>query len=178
MCLREHPGLVEMLGYTVPSAETARKSLSLFHDESKIEEARRALGAGGLSYSPDESAPLQGLAAVNREVVQELGSTPSEAEDRHPRSGRHHHRELEAAGQAHLRGLPRISNHLGAVGGDERGGGRRAPRRQRAGASDARHHRLPLEFWPPRLLPCSFGRIHVPTDGLRAGRIGMTNSPE
>ena len=33
--LREHPGLVEMLGYTVPSAETARKFLSHFNDETK-----------------------------------------------------------------------------------------------------------------------------------------------
>ena len=52
MCLREHPGLVEMLGYTVPSAETARKFLSHFHDESKIEQAQRALGAGGTELQP------------------------------------------------------------------------------------------------------------------------------
>jgi Transposase DDE domain group 1 len=71
--LREDPGLVEMLGYMAPSAEAARKFLYHFHDESKLEQAQRALGDGRLSYIPDESAPLQGLAAVNRDVVQELG---------------------------------------------------------------------------------------------------------
>jgi hypothetical protein len=71
--LRQDPGLAEMLGYTAPSAEAARKFLYHFHDESKIEQAQRALGEGRLSYIPEESAPLQGLAAVNREVVQELG---------------------------------------------------------------------------------------------------------
>jgi hypothetical protein len=71
--LREDAGLVERLGYRVSSAEAARKFLYHFYDESKIEPAQRGLGEGRLSYLPEESAPLQGLAAVNREAVQDLG---------------------------------------------------------------------------------------------------------
>ena len=71
--LQEDPGLAEMLGHAVPSPEAARKFLYQFHDESKIEQAQQELPGGQLSYIPEESAPLRGLAQVNQEVVQELG---------------------------------------------------------------------------------------------------------
>jgi hypothetical protein len=71
--LREDAGLAEMLGHAVPSAEAARKFLYQFHDEGKIEQAQQELAPGRVSYIPEESAPLQGLAQVNEEVVQELG---------------------------------------------------------------------------------------------------------
>jgi hypothetical protein len=63
----------QMLGHEVPSPEAARKFLYQFHDEEKIEQAQRELPAGQVSYIPDESAPLRGLAQVNQEVVQEMG---------------------------------------------------------------------------------------------------------
>lgn len=71
--LREDAGLEEMLGHGVPSAEAARKFLYQFHDGEKIEQAQQALPADRVSYIPQESSGLQGLAEVNREVVRELG---------------------------------------------------------------------------------------------------------
>src|SRR6266568_68355 len=71
--LREDAGLAEMLGHAVPSAEAARKFLYQFHDEAKIEQAQRELPVGRVAMIPGESAPLEALAKVNQEVVQELG---------------------------------------------------------------------------------------------------------
>jgi hypothetical protein len=71
--LREDPGLAEMLGHEVPSAEAARKFLYQFHEEEKIQQAQRELPVGQVSYIPEESAPLRGLAQVNQDVVRELG---------------------------------------------------------------------------------------------------------
>ena len=39
--LREEPGLSEMIGHGIPSPEVAGKFLYQFHDEKKIEEAKR-----------------------------------------------------------------------------------------------------------------------------------------
>jgi len=71
--LREDAGLGEVLGHAVPSAEAARKFLYQFHDPEKIAQAQQELAPGRVSYIPEESAPLRGLARVNEEVVQELG---------------------------------------------------------------------------------------------------------
>ena len=71
--LREDAGLAEMLGHALPSAEAARKFLYQFHDEEKMEQAQQELAPGRVSYIPEESAPLQGLAQVNQELVKELG---------------------------------------------------------------------------------------------------------
>jgi hypothetical protein len=71
--LREDAGLAEMLGHAVPSAEAARKFLYQFHDETKIAQAQRELPVGRVAAIPGESAPLEALAKVNRDVVQELG---------------------------------------------------------------------------------------------------------
>jgi Transposase DDE domain group 1 len=71
--LGEDPGLPEMLGHAVPGGEAARKFLYQFHDEEKIEQAQRELPVGQVSYIPEESGGLRGLAQVNRDVVKELG---------------------------------------------------------------------------------------------------------
>jgi hypothetical protein len=71
--LREDGGLAEMLGHAVPSAEAARKFLYQFHEEEKLEQAQGALPAERVSYIPEESAGLRGLAQVNQDVVRELG---------------------------------------------------------------------------------------------------------
>jgi hypothetical protein len=71
-CLREDRGLAAILGHQVPSAVAARKFLYQFHDPEKIEQAQRELPKGELSYVPEESAPLRGLAQVNQDVVREL----------------------------------------------------------------------------------------------------------
>jgi len=71
--LREDGGLAEMLGHAVPSAEAARKFLYQFHAEEKIEQARQVLPGERVSYIPEESQALQGLAQVNQDVVRELG---------------------------------------------------------------------------------------------------------
>ena len=77
--LREDAGLAEMLGHSIPSAEAARKFLNQFHDAEKIAQAQRALPLDRVAYIPGESAALEGLAAVNRDVVGELGRRcPSE----------------------------------------------------------------------------------------------------
>lgn len=71
--LREDAGLAEMLGHAVPSAEAARKFLYQFHDGEKIQQAQHELASDRVSYIPDESAALRGLAQVNANVVRELG---------------------------------------------------------------------------------------------------------
>jgi len=71
--LREDPGVAEMLGHEVPGAEAARKFLYQFHDEEKVEQAQQQLAMDQVSYIPEESAPLCGLAQVNQDLVRELG---------------------------------------------------------------------------------------------------------
>lgn len=71
--LREDDGLREMLGHEVPSPEAARKFLYQFHEEEKLHQAQSELTAGQVSYIPDESAALRGLAQVNQDLVQEIG---------------------------------------------------------------------------------------------------------
>jgi hypothetical protein len=71
-CLREDQGLAAMLGHEVPSPEAARKFLYQFHDPEKMERAQRDLPVGEVSYVPEESTPLRGLAQVNQDVVREL----------------------------------------------------------------------------------------------------------
>ena len=122
--LREAPDVEQMLGYQAPSAEGARKFLYRFHEDATIEQAQRELAIDQVSYIPEESAPLRGLAQVNQDVVRELGRRCGGSEDRHGGPGLDHHRELEEGGEANLRRLDRLPADVGAVGGDERGGGR------------------------------------------------------
>ena len=71
--LREDPGLSEMIGHGMPSPEAARQFLYQFHQEEKIEEAKRRRTGEEIAYIPDETEPLKGLGLVNRALVQELG---------------------------------------------------------------------------------------------------------
>ncbi len=71
-CLREDRGLAAMLGHAVPSPEAARKFLYQFHDPEKIAQAQRDLPVGEVSYVPEDSMALRGLAQVNQDVVREL----------------------------------------------------------------------------------------------------------
>ena len=72
--LREDLGMEAMLGYEPPSAEAAGKFLRQFHDEATIAKARQQqLELHRASVIPGESKPLRGLAAVNRDVVGEVG---------------------------------------------------------------------------------------------------------
>ena len=72
--LREDLGMAEMLGYEPPSPEAARKFLYQFHDDEKILAAQQQqLDWARASIIPGESDALVGLAAVNRDVVGELG---------------------------------------------------------------------------------------------------------
>lgn len=71
--LREDEGLAELLGHGIPSPEAARKFLYQFHEEERIEEAKRQLEWGEKAYIPEENGPLAGLGEVNRELVKELG---------------------------------------------------------------------------------------------------------
>jgi hypothetical protein len=71
--LREDEGLRTMLGHEAPSPEAARKFLYQFHDAEKVAQAQLELPAGQVSYIPDESAPLRGLAQVKQALVQEVG---------------------------------------------------------------------------------------------------------
>jgi hypothetical protein len=54
--------------------DAALEFLYQFHEEQKIEEAKRRRGPDEIAYIPEESAELQGLGRVNRSLVQELGS--------------------------------------------------------------------------------------------------------
>ncbi len=62
--LRSDEGLVEILGYTPPAAETARQWLDRFHDEGAMAQ-RPEQG----SFLPKESGSLEGLREVERRVV-------------------------------------------------------------------------------------------------------------
>ena len=71
--LREDPGLKEMIGHELPSAEAARQFLNAFHEEEKIQEARQRRLPDQIAYIPEETAPLDGLARVSRDLVQRFG---------------------------------------------------------------------------------------------------------
>ena len=72
--LREDLGMAAMLGYEPPSPEAARNFLNQFHDEQMIAKARQQqLELKRASIIPGESDALAGLAAVNRDMVGELG---------------------------------------------------------------------------------------------------------
>jgi hypothetical protein len=71
--LRGDPGLAEMIGHELPSAEAARQFLNAFHEEKKIEEAQQRRLLDQIAYIPEETSPLEGLGRVNRDLVQRLG---------------------------------------------------------------------------------------------------------
>jgi hypothetical protein len=61
-----------MLEPAVPSPEAARKFRYPFHHSEKIEQAQRELPVGEVSYVPEDSLALRGLAQENQDVVREL----------------------------------------------------------------------------------------------------------
>lgn len=62
-----------LLGFALPSPETARQFLYEFHEDSLVEKAAAAAQAAGLkSYVPAENTALRSLALVNRELVAQV----------------------------------------------------------------------------------------------------------
>jgi hypothetical protein len=72
--LREEGGLRELIGHELPSPSAARQFFYQFHDEEKIEEAKRRRKPHEEAYIPAEAEALQGLGQVNRDWVQALGA--------------------------------------------------------------------------------------------------------
>jgi len=72
--LRADPGLPELLGHQIPSSETALKFLKSFHDEAKVAEAKEQRRPGQFAFLVEETAPLEGLAQVNTELIRVLCS--------------------------------------------------------------------------------------------------------
>src|SRR6266704_3302196 len=71
--LRADAGLSELVGHALPSPEAARNFLYAFHEDVKIEEGQLRLKAEEKAYIPEETVALQGLAAVNRTAIAEVG---------------------------------------------------------------------------------------------------------
>jgi len=63
---RQDKALAELLGHELPAAQTARDFLDRFHEDGL------PLLQEGLASVPSESAPLQGLAAANKELILDL----------------------------------------------------------------------------------------------------------
>ena len=63
---RQDKALADLLGHELPAAQTARDFLSQFHEEDL------PLLQDGKASVPSESAPLQGLAAANKELILDL----------------------------------------------------------------------------------------------------------
>lgn len=63
---RQDKALAELIGHELPAAQTARDFLDRFHEDGL------PLLQEGLASVPSESAPLQGLAAANRELILDL----------------------------------------------------------------------------------------------------------
>ena len=98
----ETPGLAEMIGHELPSPRAALEFLYAFHQEEKIAEAQQRRLPEQIAYIPEETAPLEGLGRVNRDLVQRCGERCARPAHRHGGSGRDDHREPQAAGLAHL----------------------------------------------------------------------------
>ncbi len=71
--LRADAGLAELVGHAMPSPEAARNFLYEFHEDAKIEEAQLRLKGDEKAYIPEETVALQGLGAVNRQAIAEVG---------------------------------------------------------------------------------------------------------
>lgn len=100
-CLREDRGLAAMREHAIPSPAAARRFLYQFHDAEKIELAQQDSPMSEVSYGPEDSRAVRGLAQANQDVVRELARRcAGAAGDR--RYGCHRDRELEARGQGNL----------------------------------------------------------------------------
>jgi hypothetical protein len=67
--LKEDKALCRLLGRELPSPEAARKFLYAFHDDALVQQAQQQLPAHEVAAVPEENPPLQGLAAVNTELL-------------------------------------------------------------------------------------------------------------
>jgi len=72
--LKADPGVETLLGHAVPAPETARKFLNLFHQDAAIDEAKASRKPGQIAYIPSETAPLEGLGQVGKDLLRELGA--------------------------------------------------------------------------------------------------------
>lgn len=63
---RQDKALAELIGHELPAAQTARDFLDRFHEDDL------PLLQEGLASVPSESAPLEGLAAANKELILDL----------------------------------------------------------------------------------------------------------
>lgn len=73
--LRTDEGLEKMLGYAVPSPRCVADFLETFHEPEKIEQARaNAQRRQQLSFIPEETAALAGLARVERAMVRAIAA--------------------------------------------------------------------------------------------------------
>ena len=72
--LAEDTALVKLLGRALPSPETARRFLNGFHDDALIAARDEA---AQLSFVPEESAPLKGLAMANRALIHSVAERKS-----------------------------------------------------------------------------------------------------
>mgnify|MGYP001586575439 CR=1 FL=1 len=77
--LKADEGLEPMLGHAIPSPEMVRSFLERFHSDVVIEVAKAARKPHQLAFIPEETAPLEGLARVNDDLLREMGRRmPSE----------------------------------------------------------------------------------------------------
>ena len=67
--LQADQGLAAMVGHAIPSPEAARKFLYAFHSDEAIEAAKAARKPEQIAFIPEETKPLEGLAAVNVDLV-------------------------------------------------------------------------------------------------------------
>lgn len=72
--LAEDPGLPTLLGYALPLPDAARKFLYAFHRDEALVTAKAQRPAGQVAFIPEDTAPLQGLAQVNVELVRAVAA--------------------------------------------------------------------------------------------------------
>jgi len=72
--LAEDPGLPTLLGHAVPLPDTARKFLYAFHRDEAMVTAKAQRPAGQVAFIPEDTAPLQGLAQVNEDLVRAVAA--------------------------------------------------------------------------------------------------------
>jgi hypothetical protein len=72
--LAEEPGLPTLLGHALPLPDAARKFLYAFHREEAIALAQAQRPVGQTAFIPEETAPLQGLAQVNVDLIRAVAA--------------------------------------------------------------------------------------------------------
>lgn len=71
--LKADEGLEPMLGHAIPSPEMVRPFLERFHSDDAIAAAKAARKPEQIAFIPAETAPLEGLARVNDDLLREIG---------------------------------------------------------------------------------------------------------